>query len=463
MTDLAATDLVFAIAPTRSVRLDTLIRLRWLAIGGQVAAVIFVDRALGFELPVATCSVLIALSALLNLFVQLRYPANLRVDQWPAFSLLAFDVLQLGGLLYLTGGLQNPFALLLLVPVIVSATTLPPLPTILLGFGVTTIASALFLGHMMLPWHPGGILPLPIEYEIGVWIALNSAAAFTGVYAFRVAEEARQLARALSATELALAHEQHLSALDGLAAAAAHELGTPLATIALVAKEMQREFPAGSPQAEDVALLTSQSQRCRDILARLTSLPDQADQHMLRMPVTHLVEEMVEPYRAFAAAIVVEPAKGVGPEPIGRRNAAIIQGLANLVENAVDFAQREVTINTEWNDREVAITIADDGPGFARDIIDRIGEPYVTTRDQPSSGQAAGGLGLGFFIAKTLLGRSGGVVQLENLRAPLHGAVVRITWPRAYMDGANPTPAAVRLPREGQKPAWRRAVEFLHP
>src|SRR4051812_32768120 len=291
MTDLFVNE---PIAPTRTVRLDTLIRLRWLAIGGQVAAVIFVDRALGFELPVVTCSILIALSGLLNLFVQLRYPANLRVDQWPAFSLLAFDVLQLGGLLYLTGGLQNPFALLLLVPVIVSATTLPPLPTVLLGVGVATIASSLFLGHMMLPWRPGGILPVPIEYEIGVWIALNSAAAFTGAYAFRVAEEARQLARALSATELALAHEQHLSALDGLAAAAAHELGTPLATIALVAKEMQREFPPGTALADDVALLTSQSQRCRDILARLTSLPDQPDQHMSRLPVTHLVEEVVE-------------------------------------------------------------------------------------------------------------------------------------------------------------------------
>ena len=460
MTDFTATE---PVAAPRSVRLDTLIRLRWLAIGGQVAAVIFVDRALGFELPVETCSVLIALSAALNLFVQVRYPANLRIDQWPAFSLLAFDVLQLGGLLYLTGGLQNPFALLLLVPVIVSATTLPPLPTILLGVAVAGIASSLFLGHMMLPWRPGGILPVPIEYEIGVWIALNSAAAFTGAYAFRVAEEARQLARALSATELALAHEQHLSALDGLAAAAAHELGTPLATIALVAKEMQREFPSGSPMGDDVALLSSQSQRCRDILARLTSLADQTDQHFARLPLTHLVEEVVEPYRAFSAKIVVEPSKGTPPEPVGRRNPAIIQGLANLVENAVDFADSAVTISTEWNEREVVLTIADDGPGFASGIIDRIGEPYVTTRDRPSTGQAAGGLGLGFFIAKTLLGRAGATVQLENRRAPLHGAVVRVSWPRPVMDGTLAAVAAPRLKIAEHKPAWRRAVEFLHP
>jgi two-component system sensor histidine kinase RegB len=460
MSDISATDPV--VAP-RSVRLSTFIRLRWLAIGGQVAAVLFVDRAMGFELPVVTCSILIALSAALNLFVQLRYPANLRIDQWPAFSLLAFDVLQLGGLLYLTGGLQNPFAILLLVPVIVSATTLPPLPTVLLGLEVAGVASSLYLGHMMLPWRPGGILPVPIEYEIGVWIALNSAVAFTGVYAFRVAEEARQLARALSATELALAHEQHLSALDGLAAAAAHELGTPLATISLVAKEMQREFPPNSPQAEDVALLTSQAQRCRDILARLSSLPDQADLHLARLPLSHLIEEVAEPYRAFGADLVIEPARGPRPEPVGRRNPAIIQGLANLVENAVDFAESRVTVSTEWTERDVVITIADDGPGFAPGIIDRLGEPYVTTRDRPSAGQAAGGLGLGFFIAKTLLGRSGATVHLENRKPPARGAVVRAVWPRAAMEGTGAPPLAPpRLAIGNPKPAWQRAMEFLH-
>jgi two-component system sensor histidine kinase RegB len=460
MSDIRALD---PVAAPRTVRLSTLVRLRWLAIAGQVAAVLFVDRGLGFELPVVTCSILIALSAALNLFVQLRYPGNLRIDQWPAFSLLAFDVLQLGGLLYLTGGLQNPFSILLLVPVIVSATTLPPLPTVLLGLGVAGIASALFFGHMMLPFRPGGILPVPIEYEIGVWIALNSAAAFTGVYAFRVAEEGRQLARALSATELALAHEQHLSALDGLAAAAAHELGTPLATISLVAKEMQREFPPDSPQGEDLALLTSQAQRCRDILARLSSLPDQADLHLARLPLSHLIEEVVEPYRGFAAELIVEAPTGVRPEPTGRRNPAIIQGLANLVENAVDFAQSRVTISTEWTDRDVLITIADDGPGFAPGVIDRIGEPYVTTRDEPSAGHAAGGLGLGFFIAKTLLGRSGATVHLENRKAPAHGAVVHVSWPRAAMEGTSSAPVAPpRLAIADQPPAWQRAMEFLH-
>ncbi len=456
MTDIAIAPSDFA---TRSLRLDTLVRLRWLAIAGQVVAVVYIGGVLHFDFPVAMCSILVALSAVFNLFLQLRYPATLRVDEWPTFAILGFDVLQLGGLLYLTGGLQNPFAILLLVPVIVSATTMPPRPTILLGLGVAGVSSTLFLGHMMLPWQPGFVLPVPLEYEIGIWVALNSAAAFTGVYAFRVAEEARQLARALSATELTLAHEQHLSALDGLAAAAAHELGTPLATIALVAKELQRETPPGTPQAEDIALLTSQSQRCRDILARLTSLPEQADLHIAKLPLSHLVEEVAEPYRAFSANIVVERPHGAGQEPVGRRNPAVIQGLANLVENAVDFAETQVTIEPEWTDSEVALTIADDGPGFAPGIIDRIGEPYVTTREGGVR-QTAGGLGLGFFIAKTLLERSGASVRLANRKAPAHGAVVRVSWPRAAMDmSAPPVPAGgpVVTPR----PAWRRALEHL--
>jgi two-component system sensor histidine kinase RegB len=288
-------------------------------------------------------------------------------------------------------------------------------------------------------------------------MALVSACAFTGVYAFRVAEEARQLARALNATEMVLAREHHLSALDGLAAAAAHELGTPLATISLVAKELQREMPDGSPQAEDLALLTSQSQRCREILSRLTSLSEQGDQHLARLPLSHLIEEVVEPYRAFAAKIAVVPPNGEGPEPVGQRNPAIVQGLANLVENAVDFARTKVTVATEWDDRSVAITITDDGPGFAAGIMDRIGEPYVTTRDGDSN-RGAGGFGLGFFIAKTLLERSGASLELANQKPPQTGAAVRVIWPRALMDTTG-GPAGEETTGDGT--AWRRAMESL--
>lgn len=448
---------------SRSLRLDTLVRLRWLAVAGQMAAVLFVRFALGFPLPLVLCLVPIGLSALLNLALRARYPATLRLPEWPAFALLAYDVVQLGALLFLTGGLDNPFAILLLVPVIVSAATLPPRPTTLLGLIVVAAASVLAVSHWPLPWSPSDGLQLPLVYVAGVWVALVSACIFTGVYAFRVAEEARQLARALNATEMVLAREQHLYALDGLAAAAAHELGTPLATIALVAKELEREIPPGSPHADDIALLRSQSQRCRDILARLTSLSGQPDTHLARLPLSHLIEEVVEAYRAFAAEIVVTPPKGRGPEPVGRRNPAIVQGLVNLVENAVDFAEREVTVGTEWSDDEVVITIADDGPGFSREIVARIGEPYVTTRNRPASEEPhheAGGLGLGLFIAKTLLERSGAVLDLANREPPEKGAVARVVWPRALMDMGVAGPAS-DAETIGDGAAWRRAGETL--
>jgi two-component system sensor histidine kinase RegB len=459
MPDTASAAADFA---SRSLRLDTLTRLRWLAVAGQTAAVVFAAYGLGFPLPILACLGVIALSALLNLALRLRYPASRRLGQWPALALLAYDVLQLFALLFLTGGLENPFAILLLVPVIVSATTLAPRPTVLLGLMVAAAASVLAVSHLPLPWYPGEALALPLLYVAGVWAALVSACAFTGVYAFRVAEEARQLARALNATEMVLAREHHLSALDGLAAAAAHELGTPLATIALVARELEREIPADSPHAGDVALLTSQSQRCRDILARLTSLSAEVDHPLDRLPLSHLIEEVVEAYRAFAVDIHVAPPGGEGPEPTGRRNPAIVQGLVNLVENAVDFAETRVTIAGRWTRDSVAVTIADDGPGFAAGIIDRMGEPYVTSRTRASEpgDHEAGGLGLGFFIAKTLLERSGASLTLANREPPEKGAIVRVSWPRALMDIAPPA-ASAGDEAEGIGAPWRRASESL--
>ena len=459
MADRAPATTEFA---SRSLRLDTLVRLRWLAVAGQATAVLFVAVGLGFPLPIVGCLALIGLSAVVNLALRLRFAPILRIGQLPASLLLAYDLAQLGALLFLTGGLDNPFAFLLLVPVIVSATTLPPRATVALGAMVVGTASLLAVFHLPLPWYVGSSLTIPLVYTAGVWVALVLACAFTGIYTFRVAEEARQLARALTATEMVLAREHHLSALDGLAAAAAHELGTPLATIALVAKEMEREMVDSDPRREDLALIRSQSQRCRDILGRLTTLSWQGDEHLARVPLSHLVEEVVAPYRAFATEIVVEPAHGEGTEPVGRRNPAIIQGLANLVENAVDFARRRVTLATGWSAGEVVVTITDDGPGFAAGILERIGEPYVTTRG-PRSAAAdpeAGGLGLGFFIAKTLLERSGARLTLGNREPPSRGAIVKVVWPRAFMDSETHTAGEdEKNTRDGM--TWRRPVKSL--
>ena len=420
---------------------------------------------LGYPLPIGWCFALVALSAWLNLFLKVRFPASLRLRHTPAALLLGYDVLQLAGLLYLTGGLENPFSILLLVPVMVSATTLSPKHTIVLGLLVILLSSGLVLDHFPLPWPPGERLDYPITYLVGAWIALVCALTFMGIYAFRVAEEARQLSDALSATELVLAREQHLSALDGLAAAAAHELGTPLATIALVAKELEREIPPGSPHGEDIALLRSQVQRCREILGRLTSLSSETDWRLARQPVSVLLAELTEPYVAGGVAVRVTIERGAGPEPVGRRNPAILYGLGNLIENAVDFARSSVDVTAAWTAGLVTITIADDGPGFSADIIGHIGEPYVTTRSPPGSedkpDHETGGLGLGFFIAKTLLERTGARLELSNHSPPHQGAIVRIRWPRAAYEASSESAGATAESVDSGPPPWRSVPKTI--
>jgi two-component system sensor histidine kinase RegB len=413
---------------SQRLRLNTLVRLRWLAIVGQSITVVIVAYGLGFPFPVMPCFALIACSAALNIYLALQYPATHRLPPASAFGILTFDALQLAGLLYMTGGLTNPFSLLMAVPVVVSATSLPLRMTALLGAMVIAMATVLAFLHLPLPWYDGAELAMPFIYVAGAWVALSSSIAFTGIYAFRVAEEARLLANALSATELVLQREQHLSALDGLAAAAAHELGTPLATIALVAREMERALGSDHAYSDDVKLLRSQSERCREILKRLTSLSTEGEEHLARLPLTSLVEEITAPHRDFGIAIKLKPGERQGPEPVGQRNPGVLYGLGNLVENAVDFAKQQVTVHWRWNDDEVAVVIVDDGPGFPPEIVSRIGEPYMSTRQESERG---GGLGLGLFIAKTLLERSGATLSFRNSNTPGEGAQVEISWPRA--------------------------------
>ena len=344
------------------------------------------------------------------------------------------------GLLYLTGGLTNPFALLLTVPVVISATTLPLRMTAVLGGIVMLMASALVFRHLPLPWNAGESLSIPFVYVAGMWMAVLSSITFTAVYAWRVAEEARLLANALAATELVLQREQHLSALDGLAAAAAHELGTPLATITVVAKEMERTLGKDSKFREDVTLLRSQSERCREILKRLTSLSSESETLLDRLPLTSLIEEVIAPHRDFGIAIRLAPGERIGPEPVGHRNPGVIYGLGNLVENAVDFAAGVVTLRWRWDDGDVVIDIIDDGPGFPPEIIDRIGEPYMSTRQGNEPG---GGLGLGLFIAKTLLERSGATLSFFNANERGLGAIVQIAWSRDQFLNRRSNPTAM--------------------
>jgi len=423
---------------SHGLRLNTLIRLRWLAIVGQSATVIVVAYWLDFPLPVSLCFALIACSAWLNLVLAFRFPAAHRLKPLAAMGILVFDALQLAGLLYMTGGLTNPFSLLMSVPVVISATSLPIRLTAFLGTLVMVLATLLVFFHLPLPWHEGAPLAMPFVYVAGMWMAVFSSIAFTAIYAFRVAQEARLLANALAATELVLQREQHLSALDGLAAAAAHELGTPLATITLVSREMEKALGDDPKYRDDVTLLRSQSERCREILKRLTSLSSAGEEHLARLPLTSLVEEVTAPHRDFGIAIRLQAEDSVGPEPVGRRNPGVLYGLGNLVENAVDFAREAVTVRWSWNDERVTFTVVDDGSGFPPEILDRIGEPYMSTRSGAEKG--GGGLGLGLFIAKTLLERSGATLEFRNSGGIGEGAVAHVAWPRAAF--LNPEAAA---------------------
>src|ERR1041384_4016503 len=256
----------------RNVRLDTLLRLRWLAIIGPTIAVLVVHYGLDFQLPIWACLSVIALSAWLNVALRLRFSLTQRLEPERAAWLLAFDIAELAVLLFLTGGLENPFAFLFLAPVLLSATALPPRITIMLGAFAVLCATMLVFVHYPLPWDADDPLELPWIYLLGVWLSILLAIGFIGVYAWQITEESRQIAEALAATELVLAREQHLSQLDGLAAAAAHELGTPLSTIAVVSKDLLLAL-ANSPHEEDARILREQAQRCREILGKLTALP----------------------------------------------------------------------------------------------------------------------------------------------------------------------------------------------
>src|ERR1700759_1191087 len=269
MTDVAASDFRH---PRRYVRLDTILRLRWLAVLGQLAAIFIVAQGLEFDVEVLPCIAIISLSALLTLAFQIAFDPMQRLEPSYAAARLALNIIELAGLLFFTGGLENPFSFLFLAPVLISATALPFRLTIALGALAIVCASALVFFHFPLPWDSDDPLVLPPIYLFGVWLSIAVAIGVTSLYAFQVAEESRQLSDALAATELGLAREQHLTQIDGLAAAAAHELGTPLSTIFLISRELERTIPDDSPWASDLKTLREQTQRCRDILSKITQL-----------------------------------------------------------------------------------------------------------------------------------------------------------------------------------------------
>ena len=425
----------------RRVRLGTLNNLRWMAIGGQSAALIVATGILELELPLLLCVVPIVASAVLNLGLTIAFPAARRLTSRGAAGFLAYDIVQLTALLYLTGGIQNPFALLYIAPVVVAAATLDVASTVMLGALSFVAVSLLANFHLPLPWTDDDSFTMPVLYNAGIWVSLLLGIGFTSIYAWRTATESARMSAALAATQLALSREHRLAALGSLAAAAAHELGTPLSTIALVSRELERDAEKNPGHADDFRLLRDEAERCRAILTRLAQPEEAVLGKVEKLQLGALLDDLAAPHRGVDIAISVE-VQEKSPVPRVWRVPEVLHGLQNLIENAADFAQHQVVLRARWNEARLIVDVIDDGPGFSPQIFAQIGEPYITSRPRKrGSAEAMGdnrqeGMGLGFFIAKTLMERTGGRVSAEN--RPGGGARVSVSWPRGAIDGDRP-------------------------
>lgn len=414
-------------------RLSTLIALRWRGVIGQVLVLAAAAVVIKAPLPWLILGPLVLLSAVSNLVLTYLDRRQRQAADMEVAGVLAFDTLQLGLMLFFTGGVVNPFSMLLVAPVALAAATVNGryvIGMVVLGF---TVVAAISVWGRPLPLPPGETFEVSDRIKSGITIALQAAIAFTASYAWRASIEAERMELALHTTQEVLAREQQLSALGALAAAAAHELGTPLATIQIVAKELGRET-TDKRIREDAELLVSQAERCREILKRLTDAPETEDAMHARLTLLQFLNEVIEPHLGGpirVEAVVTGPPGDVAPEI--RRMPEVLHAMTTFVENATDFARSEILVSARFDDTAIIVEVRDDGPGFAAEVLGRLGQPYVTTRPG-GEGSRSGhtGMGLGFFIAKTLLEKTGAVVAFENARRG--GAVVSARWLRSTIE-----------------------------
>jgi len=426
------------------VRLRTLIVLRWIAVAGQLIAILAAPRLFDLQLEMGLCFLAVGAAVTANLVAIFIYPENKRLSENEVAVMLLFDIAQLSFLLFLTGGLHNPFALLILAPVTISATALNPRTTVVLGAVAILLITFVARYHIPLRTDQGFYMRMPDDFVLGFWVAIVIGVVFLAAYAQRVTAELHAMSDALTATQMALEREQKLTDLGGVVAAAAHELGTPLATIKLVSSELREEMKDQPELMEDVDLIAEQADRCRDIL-RSMGRAGNDDLHMRYAPIGTVVREAAEPHKDRGKQVLYDIAPlqgGDAGQPVIARRPEVIHGLRNLVQNAVDFAESTVWIDVGWNDSRLMVRIADDGRGFPQQVLGRIGDPFVRQRQHPPGrGQRPGyeGMGLGLFIAKTLLERSGADLSFANGRDPFievsdeierKGAIIECSWPR---------------------------------
>lgn len=445
------------------IRLRTLILLRWVAIVGQITAITVAQWLYNMQIEVGLCYLAIGVSVVANLVAIFIFPENKRLTEYENFLMVLFDLLQLSFLLYLTGGLHNPFALLLLGPVTISANVMGTRSTLIIGGAAIILVTLLAEFHLPLKTDQGFIMRIPDIFVFGNWVAVIIAIVFLGAYSHRISTETQSMSEALSATHMALAREQKLTDLGGVVAAAAHELGTPLATIKLTSAELIEELDDRPDLREDAALIREQANRCRDIL-RDMGRAGKDDLHLRQAPLSTVIHEAAEPHMHRGKFVHYEEKPGDGgdmQQPSILRQPEVIHGLRNLIQNAVDFARANVWVDAEWTESQIFVRIMDDGRGYPPQMIGRIGDPFVRKRrsdiDRKTRPEYEG-MGLGLFIAKTLLERSGAELSFANGSDPYQaftkkserrGAIVQVVWPRNIIDaqiGENAVPKGRNQP-----------------
>ena len=414
-------------SPPNTTDARVILNIRWLALAGQLFALLFTFLVLEIEIPIGPSLFVIGLSVAMNVW-QTRRTMIIRTTRDQSLLALIFDVLQLTALLYFTGGLLNPFAVLLLSPVVVSATMLRRRETLMLITLVACCVSLLAVFNYPLPLDALRANE-PNLYLTGLWMALVLSAVFIGIYTWWVASRARSLDEALSEARLVLAKEQQAVALGTLATAAAHRLGSPLNTITVIGHELSNDLPKDDPLYEDVMLLRAEIERCRVILGELDDYQS-AESLDLQTPVplSNVIEEILEQRLDLGGKTVsiTFDERSAVPMPLVNRGAELMHALEDLLRNAGDFAKTAVTVLIRCTVDDVIVTINDDGPGFSASVLSRVGAPWNTSRRGKGANR-----GLGIFIASTLIESLGGSILYGN--AQHGGGEVKIQLPRSSL------------------------------
>ena len=409
-----------------SVQLDkkTLVTLRWIAIVGQYLTISVVYFIFQFELPFFYCSLVIFVGILTNFYLQFKFKKN-QLNNFTSTFFLFYDLLQLSLLLFLTGGITNPFSILLIVPAIVSSTFLNLKSTINLSIITIIILLILTTYNLPLPHYGELHFHVPDTYLYALPIAIIITLIFLTYFGVRFGIESRKRTEALNKLELILAKEHELESIGLQAAAAAHSLGTPLSTITVIARELEKEIGNNPKYAKDVDLLLSQTKRCSDILKNLSKDKLKEDDFLSNIKIEVLLTEIVRSFTEISEKKLLLSSEKNKLNPQIERTLEITYGLRNFIGNAVKYSNSFVDISLESNNKITEIKICDDGPGFSEDILNVLGEPYIRSKNKIISTKS--GLGLGTFIGKTLLERMKANVRFDKC-PNTNGAMVVIKW-----------------------------------